>query len=49
MHFRSHHNGVVCVEAEEKSAGGIMTGIICIRKKGSEETFDHVPRSNEAQ
>ena len=25
MHFRSHHNGVVCVEAEEKSAGGIMT------------------------
>ena len=26
-----------------------MTGIIRIRKKGSEETFDHVPRSNEAQ
>jgi hypothetical protein len=39
MHFRSHHNGVACVEAEDKFLPVHKTGVTRVRKKGSEETL----------
>jgi hypothetical protein len=39
MHFRSHHNGVACVEAKDKFLPVRKTGITRVRKKGAEETL----------